>query len=406
MKDMKMLIMLLMVLVGTCSWSCQDEKVEDPVITAPKQVAKTNATKVYMHVMPWFQSKAHSGYWGSHWRMNNKNPENILPNGQREIASHYYPLIGPYDSGDPDLVDYHVLLMKYAGVDGVLIDWYGSHAVLDYGSNLKNTNAIVEGIKKTGLGFAMVYEDNTAYEVERRKTITSIEAAQQDMTYAQQHYFSSPNYIKVLDRPLWMTFGPRYFLVPSQWTEIMSVLPEPTSFFALWHHKHRIGTANATGEFAWVDFESDLSELEEFYTSTNTGVKMGSAYPGFHDYYAQGGWGESYGKVDHQDGLVFQQTLEKASAHQMPFIQLVTWNDFGEGTMIEPTVEFQYKYLEQLQAFTGVPYNKGVFETIHTYYLKRKQYEGDAAAQLTLDQVFDALNQLDVTIAEDLLLQL
>ena len=151
MKDMKMLIMLLMVLVGTCSWSCQDEKVEDPVITAPKQVAKTNATKVYMHVMPWFQSKAHSGYWGSHWRMNNKNPENILPNGQREIASHYYPLIGPYDSGDPDLVDYHVLLMKYAGVDGVLIDWYGSHAVLDYGSNLKNTNAIVEGIKKTGL---------------------------------------------------------------------------------------------------------------------------------------------------------------------------------------------------------------------------------------------------------------
>ena len=252
----------------------------------------------------------------------------------------------------------------------------------------------------------MVYEDNTAYEVERRKTITAIEAAQQDMTYAQQHYFSSPNYIKVLDRPLWMTFGPRYFLVPSQWTEIMSVLPEPTSFFALWHHKHRIGTANATGEFAWVDFESDLSELEEFYTSTNTGVKMGSAYPGFHDYYAQGGWGESYGKVDHQDGLVFQQTLEKASAHQMPFIQLVTWNDFGEGTMIEPTVEFQYKYLEQLQAFTGVPYNKGVFETIHTYYLKRKQYEGDAAAQLTLDQVFDALNQLDVTIAEDLLLQL
>src|SRR5688572_19617166 len=248
MKDMKMLIMLLMVLVGTCSWSCQDEKVDDPVTIAPKQVTKTNTTKVYMHVMPWFHSKAHSGYWGSHWRMNNKNPETILPNGQREIASHYYPLIGPYDSGDPDLVDYHVLLMKYAGVDGVLIDWYGSHAVLDYGTNLKNTNAIVDGIKKTGLGFAMVYEDNTAYEVERRKTITALEAAQQDMTYAQQNYFSSANYIKVFDRPLWMTFGPRYFLVPSQWTEIMSVLPEPTSFFALWHHKHRIGTANATGE--------------------------------------------------------------------------------------------------------------------------------------------------------------
>ena len=167
MNDIKMLVFLMLILGGTCGWSCK-EKMEEPVVMTPKQVTKTNQAKVYMHVMPWFHSKDHSGYWGIHWRMNNKNPDTVLPNGQREIASHYYPLIGPYDSGDPDVVDYHVLLMKYAGVDGVLIDWYGSHAILDYGTNLKNTNAIVEGVKKTGLGFAMVYEDNTAYEVERR----------------------------------------------------------------------------------------------------------------------------------------------------------------------------------------------------------------------------------------------
>lgn len=403
---MKELIVLFLVVVGTCSWSCQDEKVEMPTVVKPKQVTKTNPTKVYMHVMPWFNSKDHSGYWGIHWRMNNSNPENILPNGQREIASHYYPLVGPYDSSDPDLVDYHLLLMKYAGIDGVLIDWYGSHAVLDYGANHTSTKAIVDGSKRTGLGFAIVYEDNTAYEVERRKSITALAAAQQDMTYARQHFFSSEYYIQIAARPLWMTFGPRYFQQPAQWTEILSVLPSPPAFFALWHHRHRIGAANATGEFAWVDFDPSLGELEDFYTSPAAGLKIGSAYPGFHDYYAQGGWGESYGFVDHQDGVTLQSTLSKATTHQVPYLQLVTWNDFGEGTMIEPTVEFQYQFVEQIQQYTGVTYTVHELEMIYTYYLKRKEHKNNADAQQLLNQVFDALNQLEISTAEEILLQL
>ena len=46
---------------------------------------------VYAHYMPWFQTPELSGYWGNHWTMANKNPEEFI-NGQRSIASHYYPL--------------------------------------------------------------------------------------------------------------------------------------------------------------------------------------------------------------------------------------------------------------------------------------------------------------------------
>ena len=31
-------------------------------------------------------------------------------------------------------------------------------------------------------------------------------------------------------------------------------------------------------------------------------------------------------------------------------VQLVTWNDYGEGTMIEPTHEFGYTFLEVIQS--------------------------------------------------------
>ena len=83
--------------------------------------------KVYIHYMPWFESPETLGgnSWGYHWQFENRDPNIILANGQREIALHYYPLIGPYASRDPFVIEYHFLLLKTAGADGILIDWYG-----------------------------------------------------------------------------------------------------------------------------------------------------------------------------------------------------------------------------------------------------------------------------------------
>lgn len=52
--------------------------------------------------MPWFETRETNtnGQWGIHWTMANKNPDNIIGEGnKREIAAHYYPEIQPYGSG-------------------------------------------------------------------------------------------------------------------------------------------------------------------------------------------------------------------------------------------------------------------------------------------------------------------
>src|SRR5205085_10864071 len=79
-----------------------------------------------VHYMPVYQAKPYQGSWGWHWTMNHYNPDTFDGQGRRNIASHYYPLIGPYDSRDPDVVEYHVLLMKVAGIDGAIADWDGA----------------------------------------------------------------------------------------------------------------------------------------------------------------------------------------------------------------------------------------------------------------------------------------
>jgi glycoprotein endo-alpha-1,2-mannosidase len=393
---MPILIVLIMLVAG-----CDDEDKKSHSVSV-KQVQKTNPTKVYMHYMPWFQSKEITGYWGSHWKMKNRNPDIMDDSGKREIASHYYPLIGPYDSKDSDVLKYHVLLMKYAGVDGLLIDWYGSHNVYDYRANLTGTNAIIKEATTVGLQFGIVYEEYVAGNIANTTSKTALQAAQADLQYAEKEYFSKPEYIHINNAPLLLTFGPRYFKVSTQWIEIFSALRNKPTFIPLWNHAGLVGTTG-NGEFAWVDFNESLKDLTSFYNKVHLEVSIGSAYPRFHDYYEEGGEGTSYGYVDAHEGATFSNTLAMATERKAKYLQLVTWNDYGEGTVLEPTQEDGFLFLTMLQEFTGVPYGERELVMIHDYYQKLKEHKSNGEHASTLQKIFDHLNALEVEQARQLL---
>jgi hypothetical protein len=77
---------------------------------------------------------------------------------------------------------------------------------------------------------------------------------------------------------------------------------------------------------------------------------VSTAFPGFHDYYGQASVRQSYGYLDDFLGATFELTLDAALRARSTAIQIATWNDFGEGTMIEPTLQRGYRDLETLQA--------------------------------------------------------
>ena len=79
--------------------------------------------------------------------MNTFNPDRTVK-GRRQIASHFYPLIGPYDSNDPHGLEYHLLLMKLSGIDGVIVDWYGLHDFRDYLMLHRNTQHLVKQVER------------------------------------------------------------------------------------------------------------------------------------------------------------------------------------------------------------------------------------------------------------------
>lgn len=363
----------------------------------PVAVTKTNTQKVYVHYMPWFETPATSidGKWGSHWTMATKNPD-IISGGKRDIASYFYPLIGPYASSDTDVIDYHTLLMKYAGIDGVIVDWGGSHNVYDYALLRRNTDSLFHSMPKVGLHFAICYEDATLKYVKAIAGIDTIPAAQQDFEYLQSNYFGSNSYVKINGQPLVICFGPQVMKTQDEWLQTFSPLSTKPTLLSLWYQGDVTGTAGS-GEFSWV-YQDYLSGLQNYYQNRapHFATAFGCAYPGFKDFYSPGGWGSTLFVIEHNGTNTLQSTLDLAKTSGLSNIQLITWNDFGEGTMIEPTLEFNYSFLETIQQYTGVAYTKTELELIYKWFTLRKKYKGNTNIEHQLLQAYYYLVSLNV----------
>ncbi len=390
--------------------------------------ASADTKPVMVHYMPWFQSPYSMGAngWGYHWTLNHSNPNLFYStNNQRQIASWYYPVIGPYDSADPTVLEYHVLLMKLGGIDGVIVDWYGPDNYYDYLSNNQRTLAMLAYASKAGLKFSLCYEDATIRAETNGGCMNgicvsnnnAIAHAQYELLYAQTNYFSSTNFLRLNGKPVFLNFGPQYFYSNSDWTAIFSVLNSTNqpAFFTEDKYLSPVGM----GAFDWPPMslsrttpqsptEPVLSDsamngyLAAFDQSgASWPAYVSTAFPRFHDYYAQAGIGSSYGYLDDQSGNTLRETLSRAMTNHSAVIQLATWNDYGEGTIIEPTAvggepttEYGYTDLGIIQDFRrqyldpAFPYHTNDLSLALRLYNLRQQYRNNAPIYAELDRVF------------------
>lgn len=370
----------------------------------PETMTTPERPLLMAHFMPWYQTPDVSGYWGWHWTMDHFDPTITNDQGQPEIAAHFMPLTGPYDSSDEAILEYQVLLMKLSGIDGVIVDWYGMVDFRDYARLNESTNRLFEYVKKAGLYFVICYEDQSIMHMVNEGFITREEAharGQDVMRYMQTQWFSDDAYLKANGRPLLLTFGPQYFRSSSDWATLFSVLDTAPALVTL--DKHMV--LDAVASFPWppmfgftVNQEALAAYLAEFYRkAARWDYAVAGAFPGFYDIYQEAGVRASYGYLDAQQGETLRYTLQVALEQNPDVIQLITWNDYGEGTIIEPTEEFGYQYLEIIQDTrraiqdTPFPYSHEDLRLPIQLFTVRKAHAGDAEVNARLDTAFEAL---------------
>jgi hypothetical protein len=279
----------------------------------------TSALSMYIHYMPWFKSQGRSGSW-THWG-------DTIPNQW----SHFTPIIGLYDSRDPDVLEYQVLEMKYAGFDGLFLDWYGiNNGLPEYG-----TQPIFAILAKAGLKYAIVWEDRYA---------NNQGGAAPVLSFMENNFFKTSNYLKVNNRPLLLVWQITY-TTGAQWTTNMNSTTFSNKPILL--TRDQALTPTAEGAYSWINAAGGtkmaIPSLDGFLGNSWM-YMIPTCFPRFVDHYDV-----SLGTIDDQNGAMFVNLLTDCLESGADMIQVATWNDWQEGTIVEPSVEYQYRDLIVLQ---------------------------------------------------------
>lgn len=244
-----------------------------------------------------------------------------------------------YDSTDPQQVHRQITDMISRGIDGVIVDWYGPNNSID-----KATQAVMhEAEKHPGFTFSIMV-DAGAIGANSCSGCTPAQTLVQLLKYVEQTYFSSPAYTTIQGQPMVTNFNvDREYSI--DWNAVKSALSSSPGF--LFQDNDGFSHALSDGSYSWVMPQAGdygLSYLSTFYdigVTFPSKKTMGATYKGFND--ALASWGS--GRVmDQQCGQTWLQTFSQVNGlystnRQLPYLQLVTWNDYEEGTEIESGID-------------------------------------------------------------------
>ena len=279
-----------------------------------------------------------------------------------------------YNSDDAGQVHLQVEDMISRGVDGAIAAWYGAGSP---NTSIDNATQLLKKEAEAHSGFEFaIMEDMGALGLAAIANGCDVtDQLISDLTYIASQYESSPAYMRVNGRPVvFFFFVDGYYI---DWNRVISSIPgNPLLIF---QGADGLTRKLSDGGFSWVlinsndPFDPELTAQDAFYQAALQApgrLVFGSAYKGFNDTLAA--WGTN--RVIHQHcGQTWLQTFSEVSKfysgnNQLPAMQIATWNDYEEGTAIEPGVD-NCVYLTPSQSGTKINWgvNGGDESTIDHY---------------------------------------
>jgi hypothetical protein len=270
--------------------------------------------------------------------------------------------------------------MLREGCDINLVDFYGS---LDPNQsfNFATTNAVYADLNSRS-GYPLkfgIMEDKgalisscpTSNQTEAA-TVTCLQNALiADMDYINTHYANSGVYFTDGGNPVIFSFVTKSvwpILTATDWDTVWSAVKAHTDAYAApFKYIHQFGSFTTAsydnGRFGWVQ-PAIYSSTQQFWWGSSTAASptyldnfysaglahpsqltIGALWKGFDDNNAS--WGRNR-VIAQQCGQVLLNTANEISKYfggsnpQLPYVQVVTWNDYEEGTAVEDGIDNCY----------------------------------------------------------------
>jgi hypothetical protein len=261
-------------------------------------VARAGTVAIFYY--PWYGTPATDGAW-QHWSQNSHAPP-------ADLYSRFYPALGPYSSSDARVVAQQMAQIASAGVDEVVVSWWGRGSEEDARLPL-----VVSDARRLGLLVGIHLEP---YNGRSPATVA------QDLSYIAS--------LGVRDV---YVYHPRDFAAPD-WA---SVRQQAAPTLRLLAETDRVGFAMAAhfdgvytydfstyggGKFARLCAQAHALHL----------VCAPSVGPGFNGRRA----GELAASRPRSHGATYDHLWSAALAAAPDIVSVTSYNEWGEGTQIEP----------------------------------------------------------------------
>ena len=304
--------------------------------------------KVLAFYYPWYGNPDVDGGSGqrSHW--------SGVDQGAGQIASStQYPSLGPYDSHDPKLIGQHCAWAKQAGVDGFIVSWWGKGSFSD-----RAMERILDGCKDAQLSVTIYYET-----VPRPK---DAQAAAQDVLYLLNRYGDHPAWLCVDGKPVVFVYGRAVGeLGLIAWSSAISQvnrqyargavfvgdrISRPAA--AVFDGVHTYNTAGALRDMALPEVRGWAKTTYPAWVQTADAFRRISTLtviPGYDDTKIR----KPGLRVERAGGALYRCQWEEAVRADPHWILITSWNEWHEGSEIEPSVEYEDQYLKLTAEFAA-----------------------------------------------------
>ncbi|XP_039770749.1 glycoprotein endo-alpha-1,2-mannosidase isoform X2 [Ornithorhynchus anatinus] len=267
-----------------------------------------------------------------------------------DIASSFYPELGPYSSRDPSVIETHMRQMRSASIGVIALSWYPPGLADDNGEPSDDLVPLI-------LDKAHKFHLKVAFHIEPYKNQDD-HSMHNNVKYIIDKYGSHPAFYRQKTNsgrtlPLFYIYD-SYITAPEMWANVLTAAgpltvrnsPYDGLFIALLveeRHKHEIQqggfdgiyTYFATNGFSYGSSHHNWASLKAFCDS-NSLMFIPSVGPGYLDTSIRP-W-NNHNTRNRVNGKYYEAALSAALLVRPQVISITSFNEWHEGTQIEKAI--------------------------------------------------------------------
>ena len=298
---------------------------------------------------PWY-SVDRAGTNGKHWGA-------INAPAHQTSATAQYPARGVYNSMDPAVVRSQIQLAQSNGITGFIVSWFGR--VSEQERNDASVPVLLQCADELHFKISIYWEQEPGSAARRNAH------AVDDLVYLATQFGTNDAFLKVDGKPVIFVYERVLTQMRNApWQEILSEARARAGPFLLIADKYEVEHARLFSglhryNISWAMVGKTPGEIRAWAAQYDgDGVKLARLYhriscvtviPGYNDTKLR-----KPGRiVDRQDGQLYRVLWEEAIRANPDWVVITSWNEWLEGTEIEPSVEDGDKYLKLTAEYAG-----------------------------------------------------